>query len=115
MRIPVSFQLMGRTITVKANNRLQQDRNWSGSANYEIDEIHIAPRSDSYQVSDGKLQQIFCHELAHFLLYHSGGAVNHDLKNGGYIHNNEEFVDLLGSLIHQAFSTMVYSEKGEIL
>ena len=109
MKIPTSFQLMGRTITVKDDARLQQDRGWCGSADYELDEIHILPKSDSYQASDGKIQQTFCHELAHHLLYHSGGAINYDLKSGGYIHKNEEFVDLLGSLIQQAFSTMEYS------
>lgn len=114
MRIPAKFQLLGRTITVKDDARLQQDRGWCGSADYVLDQISMLPRSDFYQASEAKIEQTFCHELAHQLLYYAGAAVNHDLKSDGYIHKNEEFVDLLGSLIHQAFSTMEYDDQPKL-
>jgi predicted SprT family Zn-dependent metalloprotease len=108
MRIPKRFKLLGRTIEVVDNPQLLQDRTWSGAADYNRDEIQLLPRSDAYVASKGKIEQTFCHELSHFLTYHSGCAVNHQLKDGGYIHQNEEFVDLLGSLIHQFLTTAEY-------
>jgi predicted SprT family Zn-dependent metalloprotease len=111
LKIPKSFNLLGRTIQVVDDPKLMQERSWVGSANYELDVISLQPNSESYQVSEAKLQQTFCHELAHFLLYYAGAAINHEMKSGEYIHKNEEFVDLLGSLIQQALSSMEYEES----
>jgi len=108
VKIPKRFKLMGRTVEVVEDPRLMQDHTWVGSAGYSEDKIRLQPRSEVYAASDSKLEQTFCHEFAHFLTYHAGGTINHMLKDGGYIHHNEEFVDLLGSLIHQALSTMEY-------
>ena len=90
---------------------LVQDRNWTGSADYEVDKINLLPASSFYAMSEAKAQQTFCHEFAHFLLYHAGGAINYNMKDETYIHKNEEFVDLLGSLLQQALSTMEYEEQ----
>lgn len=110
MRIPKQFKLLGRTIEVKHNPRLFQERNWNGAACYEEGTIELQPICEVNRMSVDKAEQVFCHELAHFLLYVSGAAVNHDLKSGGYIHNNEEFVDLLGSCVHQVLTTMEYQD-----
>jgi predicted SprT family Zn-dependent metalloprotease len=99
---------MGRTVEIVYRTDLLQDRDWTGAANYSEDKIELLPISDIYKMSPAKAEQTFCHELAHFLLYHAGGAINHDLKSNTYIHKNEEFVDLLGSLLHQALKTMEY-------
>lgn len=107
MKIPKRFKLMGHTIEVINNNRLPYDRNWNGAACYEECKIELADISEQHPITKSKLQQIFCHELSHFLLYYSGAAINHEL-NGKYVHQNEEFVDLLGSLIHQVLTTMEY-------
>lgn len=108
MEIPKRFKLLGRIIEVNENARLMQDRNWTGAADYAKDVIEILPINDTYQASRAKIEQTFCHELCHHLLYHAGGSINYDLKSGDYIHKNEEFVDLLGSLLHQALTTMEY-------
>lgn len=108
MQIPKRFKLLGRTIEVVDNPRLFQERNWNGAACYEEGKIELQPICEVNRMSACKAEQVFCHEFAHFLLYFAGAAVNHDLKGGGYIHNNEEFVDLLGSCIHQALTTMEY-------
>jgi len=68
---------------------LRQERNWSGSADFDCDEIHLAQRDESYKISDAKHEQIFCHELVHHLLYHAGAAINHELKEDEYIHLKE--------------------------
>lgn len=106
MNIPKRFKLFGATIEVVENPKLQRERNWCGSSDYEQHRIELVPISDSYEASRAKFEQTFCHELAHFLCYGAGGVINHKLD--GYLHQDEEFVDLLGSLLHQAITTMEY-------
>lgn len=106
MKIPKRFKLMGATIEVVENPKLPQDRNWAGLADFEKHRIELVPISESYDVSLAKYEQTFCHELAHFLCHGAGGVINHKLD--GYLHHDEEFVDLLGCLIHQALDTMEY-------
>ena len=110
MLIPKRFKLMGRTIEVVERADLIQDRDWTGAADYNKDLIEMLPINPMFVSSPEKREQTFCHELSHFLLYHSGGAINWNLKDGQYIHKNEEFVDLLGSLIHQFLTTMAYED-----
>ena len=97
---------MGRTIEVVERADLIQERNWTGAACYELDKIELLPSSEFYKLSPAKQEQTFCHELAHWLLYSAGGAINYNMKDNEYIHKNEEFVDLLGSLLHQFFNTV---------
>lgn len=107
LRIPKRFKLLGHTIEVVENKRLAHDHNWNGAACYDETRIELLPISEQHPFSMTKHEQTFCHELSHFLLYHAGAAINHEL-GGKYVHQNEEFVDLLGSLIHQALTTMEY-------
>lgn len=111
MKIPKRFKLLGHTIEVVERYDLLQEREWSGAADYPKCRIELLPQSRTYQQAETKIEQCFCHELSHFLLYFAGGAVNHDLKSAGYVHKNEEFVDLLGHLLHQALTTMEFEEK----
>jgi len=108
MKIPKRFKIMGRTIEVVYRTDLLQDKDWTGAASFSEDKIELLPPSNIYKMSPAKIEQTFCHELAHFILYHSGAAINYDLKSGGYIHKNEEFVDLMGSVLQQILSTMEY-------
>ncbi|KAF0218808.1 MAG: hypothetical protein FD174_2591 [Geobacteraceae bacterium] len=107
MKIPKRFRLMGHIINVVEEKRLAHERNWNGAALYDECLIQLLPISEQHPRAESKFEQTFCHELAHWLLYYAGGAVNHNL-GGEYVHNNEEFVDLLGSLIHQAFDSMEF-------
>lgn len=107
MNIPKKFSLLGKTIKVVSNPKLIQEDNLAGTVLYKKGRIELMPASEEYNdVSREDLEQSFCHELAHFLLYESGGAINYDLKSGGYIHHNEAFVDLLGKCLHQVLDTM---------
>jgi predicted SprT family Zn-dependent metalloprotease len=103
--------MFGRTIEVVERTDLIQDREWVGAADYNHDKIELLPPSAFFGMTEAKQQQVFCHEFAHFLLYHAGGAINYNLKDGGYIHKNEEFVDLIGSLLQQALTTMEYEAE----
>lgn len=107
MNIPKRFKLLGHTIDVADNERLSFERNWTGAACYEECRIELMPISERYPAHSTKREQTFCHELSHFLLYYAGAAINHEL-GGKYAHQNEELVDLLGSLLHQALTTMEY-------
>lgn len=108
MNIPRRFKLMGRTIEVVERADLLQERDWTGAACYSQNKIELLPDSDLYVQHPDAKAQTFCHELAHWLLYCAGGAINYNMKDGAYIHKNEEFVDLLGSLLQQVLSTMEY-------
>lgn len=109
MRIPKRFKLLGHTIEVVERPDLLHERNWNGATDYERTRIELVPVSEFNPISKSKAESVFCHELAHFLLYYAGAGINHAL-DGKYAHQQEEFVDLLGNLIHQAFDTMEYEE-----
>jgi predicted SprT family Zn-dependent metalloprotease len=98
---------LGHTIEVTENKRLAHERNWTGAACYDETRIELLPISEQHPFSVSKHEQTFCHELSHFLLYYSGAAINHEL-NGKFAHQNEELVDLLGSLLHQVLTTMEF-------
>lgn len=102
MKIPKRFKLLGSTIEVKDNQSLLISHNWAGAADYNKHVIEIVPASDAFNVSETKIEQTFCHELMHFILYYGGGVVD------GCIHQNEELVEILGCLLHQALTTMEY-------
>lgn len=107
MQIPKRFKILGHSIEVAENKRLAHERNWNGAACYEECRIELLPKSEQHPLSETKTEQVFCHELSHFLLYYAGAAINHQL-DGKYAHQNEEFVDLIGSLLHQVLTTMEY-------
>ncbi|MFZ4856159.1 MAG: hypothetical protein ACOYL3_07155 [Desulfuromonadaceae bacterium] len=113
MRIPKRFKLLGHTIEVVENKRLAHERNWNGAACYDECRIELLPVSDQHPHATTRLEQTFCHEFLHFLLYYGGGAINHELS-GKYAHQNEELVDLLGNLLHQALTTMEYEDVGGV-
>ena len=91
--IPKSLRLMGHTITVK----IVPEKDWSD------DETVGFWNSQNLTISvlDGldpqRTQQIFCHELVHAILHNMG-----EIKLNG----NEKFVDVFGSLLHQAWTTV---------
>lgn len=102
MKIPKRFKLLGSTITVIDNPKLLISHNWAGCTDYNNHTIEMVPTSEAFDVCNTKIQQTFCHELMHFLLYYGGGVVD------GNLHQNEDLVELLGCLLHQALTTMEY-------
>jgi len=108
MRIPKRFKLLGFTIEVTKDPTLMQDRNWRGAADYEEMSIRLQPISEAFKSSTERVEQTFCHELMHHLAYHAGDTINHMLPDDKYLHQQEAFIDLMGSLLHQALTTMEY-------
>jgi predicted SprT family Zn-dependent metalloprotease len=107
MRIPKSFKLFGSTIKVVDNPRLSIDRNWNAAACFMEQRIEMMPIIETHPQSKTKREQAFCHELMHFILYYGSGAINDKFKPS-YAHLDEEFVECMGNLLHQALTTMEY-------
>ncbi len=102
MKIPTSFKLFGQKISVVFEKSLNGQFGNAGEARYTENKIALMPdiegvhnRPDDYQ------EQVFCHELTHHIL---NQMCERDLNN------NEKFVDIFGSLLHQALSTAEYAE-----
>ena len=90
--IPKKFQLMGATYEVK----LVGAKNWPddeavGLCNFLNQQIMVLDT-----VSESQQQQTFCHELVHCIL---------DKMGENDLNDNEKFVDLFGSLLHQAWTS----------
>jgi predicted SprT family Zn-dependent metalloprotease len=103
MKIPKRFKLMGRTIEVEYDNQLLYDDDRQGSAQYRFNKIVLQPRNDAQPMPN--LEQTFCHELIHWILYFSGAAYKGDRD---HMHQEEGLVDVMACLMHQALTTMEY-------
>jgi predicted SprT family Zn-dependent metalloprotease len=62
-----------------------------GFADYNNDKIIIAEN-----VSESKKEEIFCHELTHWVLF----------KMGSKLESDEDFVCMFGSLLNQAIKSV---------
>ena len=91
--IPKQFQLAGHTIKVKIipHARWPHKKDTIGVFDPSTYEIHINSRTRGTN-----RQQTFTHELVHALLIIGGH---------GDISDNEDFVDRMGHLLHQAMTT----------
>lgn len=106
MNIPKRFNLFGRTIDVVfIDGPFVERPETSAFASYRQNRIEINPNR-AISGNDDQLAQTFCHELVHFILYHSGVAYRG--KDPSRMHQDEEFVDLTSQLLHQALSTAEY-------
>lgn len=91
--IPSSFKLAGHTVTV----RLVPENEWAD------DEVVGNWNSQNLTISvpgwfnASRTQQIFCHELVHAIL---------STMDEGKLNENEKFVDVFGSFLHQVWTTM---------
>ena len=91
--IPKSFQLMGHTVIVN----LVPEKDWSDDDAVGFWNSQNLSISILAGIGDQRTQQIFCHELVHAIL-HSMGEIK--------LNENEKFVDVFGSLLHQAWVTI---------
>ncbi len=99
VQVPKRFKLWGRTVTVRYDDMEAQEQDFAGQARYETGEIVLATGADTLKRHSQRVQSLFFHELAHWLLY----SIEEN-KLG----KNENFVGLLGSALHQAISTMEF-------
>jgi hypothetical protein len=99
MQIPKRFKLFGQTIEVKEDPNLWHDQNYVGLADYRNNRITLQSTTEGCSCPVEQIEQTFCHELLHHLF-----------DKGGYADDrgNEDKVDMLASLLHQALTTMEY-------
>ena len=99
MKIPKRFKLFGRTITVEYNQNEADECDFKGATRWRKDQILLA-NPNVYKTGTAKGQeQTFCHELVHYILY---------LMRNEKLGNDEDFVDLFASCLHQVLDTMEY-------
>jgi hypothetical protein len=97
--IPKRFMLHGQEIKVQEDISLGSLQGNRGECRYGYNEIRLLPRSDADPQPQAKIEQAFFHELYHMILEH---AERDDLSK------NEEHVNLVAELLHQAFATAEY-------
>ena len=107
MKIPKRFKLLGQTIEVVWDgSKFVQDTDCSAWASYRETQIQIKPPSDSHPRNEEQLEQTFCHELMHFILYFARGTE----RGKEELYRNENFVAMTAGLLHQALTTMEYDD-----
>ena len=93
MNIPSKFTLISRRYKVVDDREIDLDGKWGlcipGRAI-----IKLAPEGSGF--SEEARGQTFCHELVHAILF---------AMNKRELFEDEEFVDLFGSLLHQFLET----------
>lgn len=99
MKIPKSFSLYGQTIRVKYDNTM----NNCGLTNYNKNTIALSKKHCQTRTL---LEQTFCHELLHHILLQSKVVNKYKLENGKELHSDEDFIDNVSALLHQALTTM---------
>ncbi len=87
--IPKSFWLGGLQIDVNFDENLYKNRKIVGEARYPSQSITL----DSVTMSKQLTEQNYFHELTHWILY---------MMNEDDLRNNEKFVDVFATFLHQA-------------
>jgi len=109
MRIPNKFQLLGQTISVSYQpDKFSESESAYGFASYRRNEIQLRPSTEVNPLSEEQIAQTFWHELTHFVMFFAGAAYS---AKTDYMHQDEGFVDLVGSLYHQATSTFEFNPR----
>jgi hypothetical protein len=97
--VPLSFCIMGYTITVEWNERLRHHEDLVGLAMHRDNKIVIQPSVPGNPRTSEQIEHTFFHELVHFIL---------DAMQEEELRKNEKFVDVFSGLLHQALTTMEY-------
>jgi predicted SprT family Zn-dependent metalloprotease len=100
MKIPKYFELMGTKIEVVEDADIMQNDDAGGMAVYRLDKIKIAPSTPAYFMSQDQREHVFLHELVHWIFYKLN---KEDLRK------DEDLVDMIADLLHQA----IKSAEGE--
>ncbi len=100
MKIPKSFKQFGQTITVEYSPEVLYNEDVTGWAKYRQNKIVLQSPTNSTPITEEMLEQNFCHELMHFILYGAG----EDCFNPP-LHKREYLVDRMAGLLHQFLTT----------
>jgi predicted SprT family Zn-dependent metalloprotease len=98
MKLPTHFKLHGITYTVRLDDNLITNNDNLGEAGYRRSEIVLQKVLPGVAITEQRFEQVFYHELVHLIMHEM-----HDKHR-----DNEAFVDVFASLLHQALSTMEY-------
>ncbi len=97
MKIPSYFYLYGLKIKVKYSSKI----NGCGLSDYPNSTIYLSTEIKNRDL----LEHTFLHELLHFVLLHSKVVNRYKLENGKELHSDEDFIDNVSALLHQALTT----------
>ena len=101
MKIPTSFQLVGQTIQVEMLDQLLENDDCVGQALYRKNLIQLQRSNATVMRPATQIEATFCHELVHWIFF---------VLSEDKLRKNEQLVDQIGRLLHQALSTMVYED-----
>jgi len=99
IKIPKSFELGGKNISVVIMDELLDKRQILGEARYNDDEILVQNKCKNPRVTAESMEQTFLHELVHWFMLVMG---EDELRK------NEKFVDLLAVFLHQYLKSAEY-------
>lgn len=99
MNIPKRFQLYGQTIEVVEKPDLLHTDDCRGMAKYRDSRIELQSSSKDNPMPAAQVEQVFCHELVHFLFHMAGYTDDR---------GDEVKVERISNLLHQALSTAEY-------
>ena len=95
--IPKKFSIMGKTIAVRDVVDLDHRTDATGEARYRDYEILMQKDTEGVIMPEQKRKNIFWHEVVHWILHEMAEEECRD---------NEKFVEVFGSLLHQVIGTM---------
>jgi len=98
-KIPKSFKLFASTINVEFDNKLCNDKEAYGLADYGACKIFLTKVNGVDKLSDDRIMDVFYHEKVHLILDSMG---HFDLSK------DEKFVDLFGKLLRQSDLTSIF-------
>lgn len=101
IKIPKEFQLFGRTIKIEYDDRRCDDKNAYGLSEYGNQKIILSKFEGIDEIPKVKIEQTFLHELLHQIL---DTLCERDLSR------NEQFVNNVSCLLHQALKTAKYHD-----
>lgn len=99
--IPTSLELHGITYLIRFQDDLVAKNDNLGEASYRMNEIVLQSVIPGAPMTSDRQGQVFCHELTHHILREMRSKLRDD----------ESFVDLFASLLHQAFVTAEYGQQ----
>ena len=103
MKIPSAFMLYGQRIVVRWRTDLVDDEDKTGQAVFRRNVIELQSNTGGIQRPQTQIESSFFHELVHYVLF---------MLNKDDMVSDEEFVDGVARLLHQALTTAEYRQDG---
>ena len=101
MIIPKRFNILGYTVTVEPTNQLRMSNGAVGMADHDLLRILLQQNTLTYPRARANIEQTYLHEVFHWIFH---CAHKYELSE------DEDFVDICASMLHQVLST----SKGEL-